>query len=129
MSKSSPLANLRGVSRLVVDLTLLVTDAVETMHHNIARRPGVFGRATLEPTRGVTGFAYRSVRGVTRVVGGTIDAVLRRLEPLLAEAPVGPRRDALLSILNGVLGDHLDASAKARSKERRVRNGWDTLTI
>ena len=129
MSKSSPLANLRGVSRLVVDLTLLVTDAVETMHHNIARRPGVFGRATLEPTRGVTGFAYRSVRGVTRVVGGTIDALLRPLEPLLAEAPVGPRRDALLSILNGVLGDHLDASANPLAIPMQLRVRGEPLPL
>jgi hypothetical protein len=129
MSKSSPLANLRGVSRLVVDLTLLVTDAVETMHHNIARRPGVFGRATLEPTRGVTGFAYGSVRGVTRVVGGTIDAVLRRLEPLLAEAPIGPRRDALLSILNGVLGDHLDASANPLATPMQLRVRGEPLPL
>ena len=123
MSKSSPLSDVRGVSRLVVDLTVLVTDVVETMHHNIAKRPGVLGRATLDPTRGVTGFVYRSVRGVTRIVGGTIDDVLRPLEPLLAEAPVGPGRDAVLSVLNGVLGDHLDASANplAIAMDLRVR--------
>jgi len=56
MSKSSPLADVRGVSRLVVDLTVLVTDVVETVHHNIAKRPGVLGHATLDPTRGITGF-------------------------------------------------------------------------
>jgi len=111
MRRSSPFAHLRGVSRLIVDLTVIVTDVVETMHHNIAKRPGVLGRATLDPASGVTGLVYRSVRGVTRVVGRTIDAVLRPLEPLLAEAPVGPGRDAVLSVLNGVLGDHLDASA------------------
>jgi pimeloyl-ACP methyl ester carboxylesterase len=111
MGKSSPVADVRGVSRLVVDLTVLVTDVVETMHHNIARRPGVLGRATLAPTRGFTGFVYRSVRGVTRVVGKTIDTALRPLEPLLADASLGPGRDAVLSVLNGVLGDHLEASA------------------
>ncbi|MGE5089350.1 MAG: esterase/lipase family protein [Candidatus Levyibacteriota bacterium] len=121
MSKFSPVADARGVSRLVVDLTVLVTDVVETMHHNIAKRPGVLGPATLDPTRGITGFVYRSVRGVTRVVGRTIDAVLRPLEPLLAEAPVGPRRDAVLSVLNGVLGDHLDASGNPLAIPMQLR--------
>lgn len=107
---SSPLAELRGASRLAVDLTVVVTGIVETMHHNIARRPGVFGRATLDPTRGITGFVYRSVRGITRVVGRTIDAALRPLEPLLADASFGPERDAVISVLNGVLGDHLEAT-------------------
>ena len=121
MSKSSPLADVRGVSRLVVDLTVLVTDIVETMHHNIARRPGVLGRATLAPTRGITGFVYRSVRKVTRVVGKTIDAVLRPLEPLLADAPGGPGRDAVLSVLNGVLGDRLDESANPLAIPMQLR--------
>ena len=120
---SSPLADLRGFSRLAVDLTVVVTDVVETMHHNIARRPGLFGRATLDPTRGITGFVYRSVRGVTRVVGRTIDAALRPLEPLLADAPPGPGRDAVMSVLNGVLGDHLEATGNplAISMQLRVR--------
>ena len=61
MSKASPLADVRGVSHLVVDLAALVTDVVVTMHHNIAKRPGVFGRATLAPTRAITGFVYRSM--------------------------------------------------------------------
>lgn len=129
MGKPSPLADLRGASRLVVDLTVLVTDVVETMHHNIARRPGVLGRATLDPTRGITGFVYRSVRGVTRLVGGTIDAVLRPLEPLLVGAPVGPGRDAVRSVLNGVLGDHLDASANPLAIPMQLRVGGVPLQL
>ena len=129
MSKASPLADVRGVSRLVVDLTVLVTDVVETMHQNIVKRPDVLGRATLDPTRGITGFVYRSVRGVMRVVGSTIDAVLRPLEPLLAEAPVGPGRDAVLSVLNGVLGDHLDASANPLAIPMQLRVGGVPLPL
>lgn len=128
-SRASPVADLRGGSRLLVDLTVLVTDVVETMHHNIARRPGVFGRATLDPTRGVTGFVYRSVRGVTRVVGGTIDTVLRPLEPLLAGMPVHPARDAVLSALNGVLGDHLEASANPLAIPMQLRVGGMPLAL
>lgn len=129
MGKSSPLADVRGASRLVVDLTLHVTDVVETMHHNIARRPGVLGRATLGPTHGIAGFVYRSVRGVTRLVGSTVDAVLRPLEPLLIEAAVGPRRDAVLSVLNGVLGDHLDASANPLAIPMQLRVGGMPLLL
>ncbi len=129
MSKSSPLADVRGATRLVVELTMLVTDVVETMHHNVSRRPGVLGLATLDPTRGITGFVYRSVREITRVVGSTIDAVLRPLEPLLAEAPVGPGRDAVLSVLNGVFGDRLDASANPLAIPMQLRVGGVPLPL
>lgn len=110
MSGTSSVADLRGAGRLAIDLTLLVTDVVETMHHNIARRPRVLGRATRESMRGLTGFVYRCVRGVTRLVGGSIDAVLAPLVPLLSATSERPARDAVISALNGVLGDHLAAS-------------------
>ncbi|MFO1399433.1 MAG: alpha/beta hydrolase [Burkholderiales bacterium] len=129
MGKSSPIADLRGASRLAVDLTVLVTDAVETMHHTIARRPGILGRAVPGPARGITGFVYRSVRGVTRVVGGTIDAVLRPLEPLVAEVPAGPGRDAVVSALNGVLGDRLEASGNPLAITMQLRIGGAPLVL
>src|SRR4051794_30800754 len=106
MRKPFPLADVRGASRLVTDLTLLVTTVVETMHHNIARRPGLLGRKTLAPTKGLTGFVYRTVRGVTRLVGGTIDTVLAPLVPLVNGRRDWPGRDAIVGALNGVLGDH-----------------------
>lgn len=129
MGKSSPIADLRGASRLAVDLTVLVTDAVETMHHTIARRPGILGHAVPGPARGITGFVYRSVRGVTRVVGGAIDAVLRPLEPLVAEVPTGPARDAVVSALNGVLGDRLEASANPLAIAMQLRVGGAPLPL
>ncbi len=129
MGKPSPLADVRGASRLAVDLTLIVTDVVETMHHNIATRPRVIGRATPGPTRGITGFVYRSVRGVTRVVGSTIDFVLRPLEPLLAGAPAVPGRDAVLSVVNGVLGDHLEASRNPLAIPMQLRVGGVALRL
>jgi hypothetical protein len=110
VARHSPLADARGASRLVVDLTLLVTGLVETMHHNIARAPRPLGPATLAPTRGITGLVYRSVRGITRLVGGGIDLALAPLVPLLAIDGERPRRDAVVSALNGVLGDRLAAT-------------------
>jgi len=106
----TPLADVRGASRVVIDLTLLVTGLVETMHHNIARRPGVLGRATLAPTTGITGLVYRSVRGITRLVGGAIDVVLAPLVPLLSVEEDWPGRDVVVAALNGVLGDRLAAT-------------------
>jgi pimeloyl-ACP methyl ester carboxylesterase len=107
--KISLLSDVRGASRLVIDLTVLVTELVETMHHNVARRPGIVGRATFEPTRGIAGLVYRSVRGITRMVGGSVDGVLAPLVPMLAGSTRSPRREAVVAALNGVLGDQLVA--------------------
>ena len=127
----SPVADLRGAARLAVDLTVLVTDVVETMHHNIRRRPLPLGKATHAPTRGITGFVYRRVRGVTRFVGVSIDAMLAPLVPLLAgrsaEARAG--RDAVVGALNGVLGDHLEASGNPLAIAMHLRHDGAMLPL
>ena len=123
MGKISPLSDLRGAGRLAVDLTVLATEVVETMHHNIARRPGVLGRSPLESTKGLTGFVYRSVRGATRLVGGTVDAALAPLVALPSGATEWPGRPAVVGALNGVLGDHLEASGNPLAIPIQLRLG------
>ncbi len=105
------LSDLRGASRLAIDATRGLADLVEAMHHTIERVPGVLGAAPVGRTRGITGLVYRSVRGVTSLVGGSIDAILGRLVPLFGASPPSPRREALVAALNGVLGDYLADSA------------------
>lgn len=111
MLKSLPIraADLRAYNRLAIDATLAVTDLLENMHHNISRLPGIFAAPTTEPARGITGFVYRSIRGVTRKVGVGIDAVLRSVTPETAPDS-SLQREVLLAALNGVVGDHLLAT-------------------
>ena len=123
------LSDIRGYSRLAVDATIGLTDLVESMHGNIARIPGVFGAATQEPTTGITGLAYRSIRGVTRLVGGGIDAVLAQLVPLLGEVPSSTRREAVLAALNGVLGDHIAVSGNPLAIPMRLRRDGQPLEL
>jgi hypothetical protein len=103
-------SDLRGASRLVIDLTLLVTELVEAMHRNIVRWPGAPGVAKVRRGKGLAGLAYRGVRGVTRLVGGGIDAALAPLVGLLSGPAAWPGREPVVAALNGVLGDHLEAS-------------------
>lgn len=92
---------------MVIDATAGVTDVVEAMHHNIVRAPG--GTPSRGRTRGITGLVYRSIRGITRLVGGGIDAALAPFTPL-GEGRSSTGREAVLAALNGVLGDHLAAT-------------------
>jgi len=96
--------------RLVTDATAGLTDLVEAMHERIARVPGL-GTPKLDGRAGgISGLVYKSIRGVTRVVGGSIDALLGLLAPALSPDDPSPERDAVVAALNGVLGDYLAAS-------------------
>jgi hypothetical protein len=82
-----------------------------------------------QPTSGITGLVYRSVRGVTRLVGGSLDALLGQVASLLGPAAAGPGaapsrtdRDAVLAVLNGVLGDHLAASGNPLAVPMTLRH-------
>src|SRR5688572_33321004 len=111
-------ADLRGAARLTTEAVAGLTSLVEAMHARIASLPQRPDRTAPEPderTSGLTGLVYETVRGVTRVAGGTAEALLGWLGPALASSPdprqpAQPERKAIVAALNGVLGDHLAAT-------------------
>lgn len=126
--------DLRGATRLARDATLGLADLVEAMHERIARLPGLPAPAQAGRTSGITGWVYRSVRGVTRVAGGSVDTLLgllgSALEPASgAERPPLPQREALVAALNGVLGDHLAATANPLATPMSLRQDGQALPL
>ena len=122
-------ADLHGLLRLGVDATLGVTDLVEALHHTIAERTGPLGQAPVGRTRGLTGFVYRSVRGVTRAVGHGIDATWRMLPAAAAPVATTPQREALLAVLNGVWGDQLAARGNPLAIPMALRQHGQALDL
>jgi len=138
------LDDLRGASRLAIDATLGVTGVAEQLHAAIARiapplvASGGSGRAgraaamdapggpAAKPIAvtapGVAGLVYRSVRGVTRLVGQGLDLALgqwaKALGPAAGER--GPELEAVVAALNGVFGDHLVASGNPLALPMRL---------
>jgi len=129
-------SDLRGASRLAVDATLGLTRLVENLHHNILRTPAPLGAVSHGSTRGITGLVYRSIRGVTRLVGGSVDALLGQLVSRLGPAaqpaaavPGASEREAVIAALNGVLGDHLAASGNPLAIPMTLRHEGRALAL
>jgi PGAP1-like protein len=115
-------SDLRGAAQLASQATLGVTDIAEGLHQAIWSTISGGKAADATPaskarTRGLTGFVYASIRGVTALVATAVDKSLATLAPYLApvDDPRGDpqliedsrQREALLAALNGVLGDRL----------------------
>jgi len=113
-------SDLHGIHRLASDATVGITDLVEAMHYTILRTPGILGKSPAGRTRGITGFVYRSVRGVTRLVGGGLDVLLERFARIVRDEHTSPEREAVLAALNGVLGDYLAASGNPLALPMRL---------
>jgi pimeloyl-ACP methyl ester carboxylesterase len=121
--------DLRGASRLAIEATKGVTDVVEAMHRTIASGPDILGRPLEGPVRVLTGLVYGGVRGVTKLVGGSIDLALEQLAPLLGSSVPGPEREAVLAVLNGVLGDYLLETKNPLAIPMQLRREGQALEI
>jgi len=107
--------DLRGAVAAIVAATKSVTTVVEEIH-------GAFGAFPV-----VTDLVYATVRGVTGVVGVGVDAAVAALAPLLGEGVAGPEREAVLAALNGVIGDHLEATGNSLAIPMAIRPPLDGL--
>ncbi|QPF75589.1 alpha/beta hydrolase [Roseateles sp. DAIF2] len=119
----APIRQLRGAGRLAIAATHGLTELVEALHRGVTRAPA---------GSGITGLVYRSVRGITHLVGGGIDIALQGLEPWLTapepDSPAVPGTEALLAILNGVLGDYLAATDNPLAIPMQLRRQGRALT-
>ena len=123
VKKKTLVTELRGAVKIAVDATVGTTDVVERMHRTIQTLPAPVGQALpVQPTTGITGLVYRTVRSSTRLVGKGLDVSLAALEKLLPEAGSGPRREAFVSALNGSHGDHLAKTGNPLAIEMGLRH-------
>lgn len=127
-------SDIQGLAQLATQATLGVTGLVENVQGNvykavaapfgplgakfIDRKPGGSGVRSL----GITGLVYSGIKGVTRLAGGTANALLSRAAAKPDQRPSTPRREAMLSALNGVLGDRLMETANPLAISMRLRH-------
>src|SRR5437868_14573348 len=122
-------SDLRGFHRLASEATVGLAELVEAMHHTIAGAPDVLGEPPRGRTSGITGLVYKSVRGVTRLVGGGVDALLGVVVSLIADRPSSQQREAVVAALNGVLGDYLVGSTNPVAITMCLRAAGTPLAI
>lgn len=120
-------SDLRGAARLAFDATLGITTLVEKMHHTIQLVHPPLGASRAESTRGLTGLIYRSIRGTTRVIGKGVDAGLAPVAAFLPAGESTASRNAWVSAINGIYGDHLERTANPLAIEMSFLHGGDCV--
>ena len=134
-------ADIQGLAQLATRGVLSVADLAETVHGNVYKTVAVpfgpLGQAFIDHApgttgvrgRGITGLVYGSVRGVARLAGGAVNAALAGAAPLLARRASTPQREAMLSVLNGVLGDQLLETANPLTITMNMRDQGQALVL
>ncbi len=98
----------KGLNQLAKEGILGVVDVVDTVHQSVSSLGGKLNDT--QQTTGLTGFIYRGVRASARISYNTINFALSRFTPLLPDVLISKRRNHWVSVLNGIIGDHLAAS-------------------
>ena len=115
--KDLQVSDIRGFAQLATHATAGVTRIVEDLHLSVLDTLD-FGRpAAPGLTRKITGVVYKTIHQLTQLAGTSADITLTGLQTLLgpgdANKPKSVQREAVLAILNGIMGDHLHASNNA----------------
>lgn len=134
-------SDIQGLAQLATQATLGVTGLAESVQGNIYkavaapfgplgakfinRMPGASGVRPL----GITGLVYGGIKGVTRLAGGTANALLSRAAPMAGPRASTPQREAMLAALNGVLGDRLAETANPLAISMRLRHQGQPLLL
>jgi hypothetical protein len=129
LPRALQVADVRGLARLGFDAALGITDLVEQVHHTIASGAGILGRSPSGRTQGITGFVYRRVRGTMRLVGRGLDVTLGAAAQWPVAGDPSPGREAMLSVINGLWGDHLAATGNPLAIPSALRVAGRALVL
>ncbi|MEO6228013.1 MAG: hypothetical protein ABIO61_09210 [Thermomonas sp.] len=114
--------DLRGLAQLLVSSITTTTDLAESVHASILGVPArLAGKPPSTRTRGIPRIAYHGVRTTATLVGSALDDVLVRLPSHWGQTALSPRREAMLAVLNGVMGDHLAATGNPLALSAALR--------
>jgi pimeloyl-ACP methyl ester carboxylesterase len=109
----NPAKMVQGGNQLAFDSTELVVNTVERMHETIAQGPLAWIPRSLRPVRAhgwIASSVYQSIRGVNSALRGGNRLLFELIPGGTAKADYSPAETGAIAGLNGVLGDHLEAS-------------------
>lgn len=107
-NKKNTNSELQGITRIITDATIGITDLVEAMHRRVVHPPLVPSTPIQNLITKIAGYTYKNIRWSTRLIGGGIDKALGQLTSVLGEIEATDEREAIRSALNGVVGDYLE---------------------
>jgi pimeloyl-ACP methyl ester carboxylesterase len=127
--KKKASSELQGITRLITEATLGITDLVEAMHHRVVHPPGIPSTFVQNLITKIAGFTYNNVRWSTRIIGNGIDKALVPLNQVLGEIVATDESEALRSVLNGVVGDYLEEKENPLKITMQFKNNAKAITL
>jgi pimeloyl-ACP methyl ester carboxylesterase len=106
--KKKPGSDLQGLTRLITDATVGITDLVEAMHRRVVHPPLLPSTPIQHLISRIAGFTYKNIKWSTKFIGGSLEKALELLAPRLGKIESTDELESIRSVLNGVVGDYLE---------------------
>jgi pimeloyl-ACP methyl ester carboxylesterase len=101
-------SDLQGVTRIITDATIGITELVEAMHKRVVHPPFLPSTPIQHLVTSIAGITYKSIKLSTQFIGSGLDKALGHLALVFGEIKTSNEREAIRSALNGVVGDYLE---------------------
>lgn len=132
MSKKSKInsADLQGLTRILVDAIVGVTDIVEKMQQQIVHPPYLPSTPIQHLITGISNISYKGVKLITKFVGGGLDKALEQIQIRLGDKGISfEHKELFLAVLNGVIGDYLEEHKNPLAIPMQFRNKGNAIEL
>jgi pimeloyl-ACP methyl ester carboxylesterase len=111
----------QGITHLIMDATLGVTDVVESMHKKIVHPPFLPSTPIQHLITSIASITYKNIRWSTLFIGKNLHKILEQLTPAIGNLKTSDKKEIILAALNGVIGDYLEEKKNPLKIEMQFR--------
>lgn len=127
--KKSPHSDLQGITRIIADATIGITDLVEAMHKRIVHPPFLPSTPIQHLITNIASITYQNIRWTTQFIGNGLDQTLEKLAPVLGESEMTDEKEAIRAALNGVVGDYLAETENPLQIKMQIRSEGKAIPL
>lgn len=129
---NTSLQTIQGGTRLVFDSVEGITNTVERMHESIAATPFALVPASLRPSRAhgpIAAAVYTIIRAINGGLRAGVDSSFALLPETVRQAGGSAAETRVVAALNGVFGDHLEATGNTLATPMCLRGAGRALEL
>lgn len=101
-------SEIQGLSHLIFDATIGVTDLVEAIQKQIITPPFLPSTSIQKLITSISSITHKNIRWSTLFIGKSLHKILEQLAPTIGNLKSSDKKEVILSALNGVIGDYLE---------------------
>ena len=99
------------------------------MHNRIVHPPFLPSTPIQHLITNIAGITYKNIKWSTQLIGSGLDKILGQLVPVLGEIKTNHDREAIRSVLNGVIGDYLEEKENPLKISMQFRHESKTIQL